>query len=183
MQSGMYAANEDTQPELVWGRDRFMPTNIAFHPSNGDFYVADGYGAYAIHVYDRDAKYKSTIGKPGMENGQFNTPHGVWIDRRSGREPSIVVTDRANNRLQWFSFDGSHLETLDGFLLPANVDTFNDVMLIPELQARLTLLDGKNKVIARIGDDATWRETVMKMEARKNPDRFYRSCCDSICRT
>jgi hypothetical protein len=172
MDSGIYAESEDTKPELVWGRDRFMPTNIAFHPSNGDFYVADGYGAWAIHTYDRDAKYKSTFGKPGKENGQFDTPHGVWVDARKGREPSIVVADRANHRLQWFDFDGKHLETLDGFLLPANVDTHNDVMLVPELQARVTLLDGKNQVIARFGDDATWREEVMGKGVRADEKRW-----------
>jgi hypothetical protein len=171
MESGIYSANENTKPDGTWGRDRFMPTNISFHPTNGDFYVTDGYGAYAVHVYDRDAKYKSTFGKEGKENGQFELPHGVWTDGRPGREPSIVVADRINNRLQWFSLDGKHLETVDGFLLPANVDTFAEVMLVPELQARVTLLDGKNKVIARLGDDATWRENVMKMEARKNPEQ------------
>ena len=32
MQSGVYAANEDTDRKQVWGRDRFMPTNFAFLP-------------------------------------------------------------------------------------------------------------------------------------------------------
>ncbi len=172
MQSGMYAAEEDTKPKAAWGRDRFLPTNIAFHPTNGGFYVADGYGAYAIHVYDHDANYKSTIGKLGKENGQFDTPHGVWIDKREGREPSLIVADRANNRLQWLSFDGKHLETLDGFLLPANVDTYKDVMLVPELQARVSLLDGKNNIIARFGDDATWREEVMGRKVREDANRW-----------
>jgi hypothetical protein len=172
MHSGLYAANEDTKPELVWGRDRFMPTNIAFHPTNGDFYVADGYGAWVVHLYDRNAEYQRTFGKPGpgKEAGQLDTPHGVWIDRRAGREPSLVVADRANHRLQWFTFDGRHLETLDGFLLPANIDTFGDLMLVPELQARITLLDAKNSIVARLGDDAAWRDNVMKMEARKKPE-------------
>jgi hypothetical protein len=173
IESGIYAANEDTQPTGAWGRDRFMPTNISFHPTNGDFYVTDGYGAYAVHVYDCDANYKSTFGKEGKDNGQFQLPHGVWNDGRPGRELSIVVADRINNRLQWFSLDGKHLETVDGFLLPANVDTFGEIMLVPELQARLTLLDGKNKVIARFGDDAPWRESVIKppMDARKAPEK------------
>jgi hypothetical protein len=171
MESGVYAPEEDTQPKLVWGRDRFMPTNIAFHPTSGDFYVADGYGAYVIHRYDRDANYKGTFGTAGKDDGQFDLPHGVWIDGRPGREPSVVVADRVNARLQWFTFDGKHLETLDGFLLPANVDTFGDVMLVPDLQARVTLLDARNQVIAQLGDDAAWRENVMKMEARKQPEQ------------
>jgi DNA-binding beta-propeller fold protein YncE len=169
MQSGMYAANEDTKPTGAWGRDRFMPTNIAFHPTSGDFYVADGYGAYAIHVYDKGANYKSTFGKEGKDNGQFQLPHGIWIDRRKS-EPTVVVADRMNNRLQSFTMDGKHLETHDGFLLPANVDTFGEVMLVPELEARVTLLGGKNNVIARFGDDEPWRENVMKREARMHPE-------------
>jgi hypothetical protein len=172
MDSGVYAENEDTKPALVWGRDRFMPTNIAFHPTSGDFYVADGYGAWVIHLYDSEAKYKETFGKPGpgKEPGQLDTPHGVWIDARKGREPSVVVADRANHRLQWFTFDGKHLATVDGFLLPANVDTFGELMLVPELQARITLLDAKNQVVVRLGDDSVWRDNVMKMQARKNPE-------------
>jgi hypothetical protein len=174
MQTGIYAANEDTKPELVWGRDRFMPTNIAFHPTNGDFWVADGYGAWVIHLYDQNAEYKETFGKPGpgKDAGQFDVPHGIWIDNRTGREPSIVVADRANNRLQWFTFDGAHLETLDGFILPANVDTFGELMLVPELAARITLLDGKNNIVARFGDDEKWREEVGGKKTRTNPDQW-----------
>jgi len=44
-------------------------------------------------------------------------------------------------------------------------------MLVPDLQARVTLLDGQNNVIAQLGDDAAWRENVMKMEARHKPEQ------------
>jgi hypothetical protein len=172
MESGIYAANEDSQPTGVWGRDRFMPTNIAFHPTSGDFYVADGYGAYVIHRYDRDANYRGTFGEPGKDSGQFDLPHGVWIDTRPGREPSVVVADRVNARLQWFSLEGQHQQTLDGFLLPANVDTFSDVMLVPDLRSRVTLLDPHNEVIAHLGDDAQWREHVLKDGVRTHPDQW-----------
>lgn len=174
MESGIYAEGEDTHPTNKWGRDRFHPTNIAFRPDSTDFYVADGYGAYVIHRYDHEANYKGTFGKPGpgTEPGQLDTPHGVWIDQRPGREASVVVADRKNGRLQWFSLDGEHQETLDGFLLPANIDTFGELMLVPDLQARITLLDGKNKVVAQFGDDAEWRKTVMgpPMAARQHPE-------------
>jgi hypothetical protein len=172
MASGLYAENEDTKPTGAWGRDRFMPTNIAFCPSGEGFYLADGYGAYVIHMYDAEANYQSTIGKPGpgTADGQLDTPHGVWIDQRPGREPMVVVADRKNDRLQWFTLEGEHRETLDGFILPANVDTYGELMLVPELGARMTLLDGKNQVLARFGDDAAWREVVMKREARQHPE-------------
>jgi len=174
MASGMYAADEDTNPTGAWGRNRFMPTNIAFHPTSGDFYVADGYGAYVVHCYDGEANYQATFGTPGpgKADGQLDLPHGVWMDRRPGRDASVVVADRVNGRLQWFSLEGEHRETLDGFLLPANVDTHGDVMLVPELQSRVTLLDGDNNVIVRLGDDAAWRAKVQKDGIRAHPDQW-----------
>jgi hypothetical protein len=171
MESGIYAEGEDKSTTAGMKRDRFQPTNIAFCPTNTGFYLADGYGAYVIHMYDNDAKYKSTIGKEGKQDGQFELPHGVWTDTRPGREPSLVVADRVNGRLQWFTLEGKHKETQNGFLLPANVDTHGELMLVPELQARITLLDGKNNVVARFGDDADWRTYVMKREARKHPEK------------
>jgi hypothetical protein len=152
MESGVYAKDEDTMPQKVWGQDRFMPTNFAFL-DDGGFLLADGYGSFRIHRYDKDAKWVSCFGGPGDGAGTFNTPHGVWVDRRPGREPSIVVCDRAHHTLQYFSMDGKYLETLKGYGLPANAETQGDLLLIPELHARVTLLNAKNEVVARLGDD------------------------------
>lgn len=161
MESKLYPEGEDTKPEKRWGRDAFMPTNFAFLPDGG-FFLADGYGSHRIHRYDRDGKWVAMIGEPGTKDGQFNTPHGLWIDSRPGREPSLVVADRANKRLQWFTFEGKHLKTLDGFILPANVDSLGDVLLVPDLSARITLLGKDDKVITHLGEDPAWREQVTK---------------------
>src|SRR6185295_9975806 len=88
MDSGIYAKDEDTKPTKRWGRDAFMPTNYAFLP-DGSFFLADGYGSYRIHRYDKDGNWKSVFGEPGKGDGQFDTPHGIWIDNR--REPSVLV--------------------------------------------------------------------------------------------
>ncbi len=174
MESGVYAKGEDqsTKPGMKT-RDVFQPTNIAFKPDGSGFYVADGYGAYVIHEYDKDANYKSTFGKPGTEQGQFSLPHGVWTDNRAKDKPaSVVVADRVNGRLQWFTPGGDFIETIGDFALPANVDTFRGLMLVPELLARVTILDSDNKVVARLGDDAAWREEVGKKVIRKHPDQW-----------
>jgi DNA-binding beta-propeller fold protein YncE len=170
MDSGIYPAGEDTNPKKRWGRDAFMPTNYAFLPDGG-FFLADGYGSYRVHRYDKEGNWKSMFGTPGKKDGQFNTPHGIWIDDRPGRDVSIIVADRANERLQWFTLDGKHLSTLDGFLLPANVDRYKDVLLVPDLKARVTLLDKDNKVITHLGEDPAWREQVLKdgMKLRNDP--------------
>ncbi len=161
MDSKVYPKDEDAKPAKRWGRDAFMPTNYAFLPDGG-FYLADGYGSYRIHRYDKDGNWKSMFGTPGKEAGQFNTPHGILLDDRPGREPSVVVADRANGRLQWFTIDGKHLKTLDGFMLPANLDSHQDILLVPDLSARITLLDKNDKVITHLGEDPAWREQVVK---------------------
>jgi hypothetical protein len=151
MESGKYAEGEAAAPQKVWGRDRFMPTNFAFLPDGG-FLLADGYGAFYIHRYDKDGKWLSCFGGAGEGKGKFNTPHGLWVDDR-GPEPRIVVTDRAHNTLQLFTVDGEYLQTIDGFGLPANVETRGDLMIVPELVARLSILDKDYKTVATIGDD------------------------------
>jgi hypothetical protein len=171
MESGKYAPGEDIDNHVYGKRNNFMPTNFAFLP-NGGFLVADGYGSYWVHLYDDQAKWQSCFGGEGQQDGTFKLPHGLWTDARTGREPAIVVADRMNARLQWFSLAGEHLQTLDGFILPANIDTRGDVMLVPDLAARVTLLDKDNRVIAHLGDDPAWREEVMKMEVRKDPKRW-----------
>lgn len=152
MESGVYAAEENTKPAGQWGRDRFMPTNFAFL-DDGGFLLVDGYGSFYVHRYDRQAKWVSCFGGPGEGEGKFSTPHGIWIDRRAGREPSIVICDRAHHTLQYLTLDGKYLETLRGYGLPANAETWQNLLVVPELHARVTLLNEKNEVVARLGDD------------------------------
>ena len=153
MEAGIYAEGEDTNPKKIWGRNRFMPTNFAFLP-DGDFLLADGYGSFYIHRDDKGGNWKSKFGGPGNGEGKFATPHGIWIDNRPGRDPAVVVCDRAHHTLQYLTVDGKHIETLSGYGLPANIDTWQGLMLVPELHARVTLLDEKNNVVAQLGDDA-----------------------------
>lgn len=196
MESGFYAEGEDKFPraqgDSPWDRDRFLPTNFAFLP-DGEFFLADGYGAFRIHRYDAEANWISSFGEPGdatKRDGTFDTPHGIWIDDR-GAEPLVVITDRANDRLQWFTTDGEHYRTQNGFRLPANADTRGDMMLVPELVARLTLLDKENKVIAHLGTDSdriladnkkTGEFTIRRDQSRWEPGKFihpHDACFDA----
>jgi hypothetical protein len=156
MESGAYAEGEDLSTKPNWSRQGFLPTNFAFL-DDGGFLLADGYGSFKIHRFDKDAKWVSGFGGSGKGEGTFNTPHGIWIDRRpaadgSAREPKIVVCDRANGTLQVFSMDGGYERTIPGFGLPANLDTWRNLMVLPELKACVTLLDENYQVVARLGE-------------------------------
>src|SRR5205085_1923966 len=88
----------------------FVPTNVAFAP-NGDFYVGDGYGSSHVLRYSLDGKFIGEVGKRGQGDGEFQTPHGLWVDDR-GKTPILTVADRGNRRIQTFTLDGTHLKTL-----------------------------------------------------------------------
>ena len=170
MESGVYRKDEDKVRVKRWGRDAFMPTNFAFL-DDGGFLLADGYGSFCIHRYDKDANWVSKFGGPGKGEGKFNTPHGIWIDRRPGRKPQIVVCDRAHHSLQYFTMDGKYIETLKGYGLPANIDSWKDLLLVPELHARVTLLNDKNEVVARLGDDV--ERVTKKVKGVRNDSKKW----------
>ncbi len=131
----------------------YRPTNLAIAP-NGDIYVGDGYGSSYVNQYDKKGQYIRTFGGPGSEPGQLLQPHGIAIDMR-GPTPIVVVADRRNNRLQNFSLDGKHLGFVSGVNLPCHFDFRKDVMLVPDLAARVTLLDRNNQVILHLGEGPT----------------------------
>jgi hypothetical protein len=145
----------------------YRPTNVAFAPDGG-FYVGDGYGSHYIHQYDKDARWVRTWGGEGTDPGKLKTPHGLWLDDRPGREPSLVVADRANARLQYFTLDGKHLSFVHDVLFPAHFDTRGEVLLVPDLHARVSLFGRDNKPIAHLGDDPGWTAEVKKFKVRQD---------------
>lgn len=140
---------------LYNNQKEYHPTNVAVAP-NGDIYCADGYGKSWIHRYNAKGEYVSSFGGPGKERGQVSCPHGLMVDLRraqTGPGPRLVVADRSNRRLQYFTLDGKH----DGFVTeemrsPCHFSARGTVMVVPDLEARVTLLDADNKLIVHLGD-------------------------------
>jgi hypothetical protein len=152
--------------------EKYSPTNLAFAPDGG-FYVADGYGLNYIHQYDKDAKYVRSFGGTGDEPGQFKTPHGLWLDDRPGRDPQLVVADRANARLQYFSLDGKPVSIVGNVSFPAHFDLRGTNLLIPDLHARISIFDKDNQPVAHLGYDPKWTEQVLEgFKMREQPERW-----------
>jgi hypothetical protein len=153
----------------------YRPTNVAFAPDGG-FYVGDGYGSHYIHQYDKDARWVRTFGGPGKEPGKLQTPHGLWLDNRPGREPQLIVADRANARLQYFSLDGKYASTVGNVSFPAHFDLRGELLLVPDLHARVTIMDKNNEVIIHLGYDADWTKDVLAKNfyMRQHPEDWQR---------
>ena len=159
------------QPGVYEKLEQFSPTNVAFGPDGG-FYVADGYGSNYIHRYDKDANWIQTWGGAGTEEGKMRTPHGIWLDNRPGREPALIVADRANARLQYFTLDGKFLSVVNGVSFPAHFDIRGTDLLVPDLHARVTIMDQDNQITTHLGYDQAWTDRVLgggKFKMRGTP--------------
>lgn len=139
----------------------FVPTNVAFAP-NGDFWVGDGYGSHHILCFSQAGRFLGEVGRPGHGDGEFNTPHGLFLDAR-GQNPVLVVADRGNRRLQVFSMAGQHLRTVDDqahLRMPCHFHTQGNWMVCPDLDSQVCILDAEYQVVAQLGDGRAYNGEV-----------------------
>jgi sugar lactone lactonase YvrE len=127
---------------------------------NGDFYIADGYGAQYVLQYDKTGKLKSFFGGRGEGDQHLDNAHGICLDRRSGNV-TLLVTDRTRNAFKRFDMNGKLLEViqLPGACVCRPVIKgeylYAAVLRSPDLGAEgtgfVTILDANNKVVSNIG--------------------------------
>lgn len=168
---------EESEPYSKQGPDgqpiKYSPTNLAVAP-NGDIYVADGYGSSYVCQYDRNGKYIRTFGGLGSAPGRLNCPHGIWIDTRR-TDPILLVADRSNKRIQRFTMDGKHVDFIEGTPAPCHFSSYKSGdVVIPDLFARVTLMDSNNNFIAQLGDDSQsdYRATRKLSRDHFKPGKF-----------
>ena len=73
------------------------------------FYVSYP-GAHCVKVFSRKGMYLHDIGCEGSNDGQFNYPVGLVIDKYN----QLIVCDGNNRRLQLFTLSGKFLGKLQG---------------------------------------------------------------------
>lgn len=84
-------------------------TDIAF-ASDGNLFIADGYGNARVLEYDGTGQRVQEWGAAGGGPGEFRLVHGIAIDQSD----VVYVADRENGRIQRFSRDGKLLGIWDG---------------------------------------------------------------------
>jgi DNA-binding beta-propeller fold protein YncE len=138
----------------IYEEEIYRPTTVEVDQAgDGSVWVADGYGAELVHRLSRQGEVLLSLsGEEGA--GRFDCPHGVLIDRRQPQRPQLYVTDRGNNRIAVYDLDGSFLRVVEeGLREPSGLGVRGDQLVVAELQARVTILDGEDRVVERIGDD------------------------------
>ena len=143
----------DTPPRSdIYDDDhKFVPTETTVAP-DGTIHIADGYGQPWVHRYTPSGEYMDSYGGLGSEVGSLNNPHGIMLDTRNGK-PRILVSDRGNSRLHYFGLDGSPEDVVEGMLRkPCTTIQWKDHLFIPDLFARLTILNGDNELAIHLAD-------------------------------
>jgi hypothetical protein len=145
-----------TPPLPIYEDGDYSPTQVAVDEERfggtGDIWVADGYGQSLVHRYSRGGKYLATItGEEGA--GRFWFPHSVYIDRRAP-QPELYVADRKNKRIQVYDLQGTFLRSFgeDFLVSPGGFAPYGEDLLIAELDARLTVVDGQNRFVCYLGE-------------------------------
>ncbi|MCL5998238.1 MAG: hypothetical protein M1546_19625 [Chloroflexi bacterium] len=158
------------RPDLpVYQKANYSPTWVAVneerHGGNGDIWVTDGYGSNYVHRYDKTGRYLNSINGEEGKTGPFSCPHGIWIDTRKS-QPELYIADRSNHRIQVYDPEGIYKRAFgaDLFTSPDGFVTHGEYLMVPELFARLTILDADDKLVCHLGTN----EDVVKEKGWPN---------------
>jgi NHL repeat len=137
-------------------------THTALSPK-GEIYVSDGYGNARVHKFSPAGKLMMSWGESGSEPGQFNIAHNIATDD----DGWVYVADRENHRVQVFDGNGKYETQWNNLHRPCGLyccrgkaPTFvigelgpgmRVNLKAPNLGPRLSIVDAKGKLIARLG--------------------------------
>ena len=139
-------------------------THTAFTP-DGEILVSDGYGNAQVHKYTPDGKYLMSWGKCGRGPGEFNLPHNIHCDA----DGWVYVADRESHRIQVFDCNGKYETEWTNVHRPSALHFtagacplcfvgeigpyLNSNKGFPNLGPRISILDMKGNVLARLGSE------------------------------
>ncbi len=163
---------EAFKPAPKWGGLPFnRPTQAAVSPVTGDLYISDGYANYRVHRYSADGKHVLSWGAPGIDAGEFVTPHNLYVDG----DDLVYVCDRDNHRIQIFDAHGKFVTMWNNIHRPTSIcidpedhviigelNGFENVDDCPGLGHRVGVYDKAGKLLTRFG----------RPEEGEGPDQF-----------
>ncbi len=177
----------DDYPECA----SYKPTETTI-ASNGDIYVADGYGSQFILRYNSKGEFISKFGGDSfLQPDKFKQAHGVTLDTRDKNNPTLLCSARIKNTIKRFSLDGKHLEDIylpGAFISRVVVDDQNLYSgvcfgMTPDnfnMQLNLgfvTILDQNNKVISNPGGtQPTYENGKLQLMTQAQP--VFKHCHD-----
>jgi DNA-binding beta-propeller fold protein YncE len=82
-----------------------QPTGLAVNDALGRIYIVDT-NKHQIFIYKKDGTQISIIGQRGTDDGEFNYPTNIFVDKTG----KVYVSDSMNFRIQVLDADGKFLK-------------------------------------------------------------------------
>ncbi|MCX8095737.1 MAG: stalk domain-containing protein [Caldisericia bacterium] len=91
----------------TFGKERLSsPIDLSIY--NGKVYITD-FDSSKILIYDLNGKFISEFGKKGENNGEFNGPLGIYINKNG----NIFICDSKNRRVQIFDINFNFIKKIN----------------------------------------------------------------------
>jgi hypothetical protein len=101
----------------------------------------------------RAPRLPNSVGVPrDVPIESMNNPHGNMIDMRDPAKPVLLVADRGNARIVRYTLDDKPIDVVAGTLQPCHFHEFKGNLVVPDLSARVSILDKDNKIVANLGE-------------------------------
>ena len=144
---------KDTNPHTVGTMGSFnRETDIAWD-SQDDMYVSDGYGNSRIVKIAKDGTWLKAVGTYGNGDNQFNTVHGIAVDKQAGL---VYVADRGNFRIQVYDTNLNFKQSITGIGAPWSVQVTPKYIYSGDGNGKLYQMDHSGKLLG-------WAQTGMGM--------------------
>ena len=112
----------------------FHPLSCVYHKNR--FFVSD---YYCIKVFNQIGQFLYKFGRQGTENGQFDRPSGLHVDRHD----CLLVCDQGSGRFQKFSLEGRFI----GKCNTPGLENLNGVAEMPDGRILVTSTQSKTVYI------------------------------------
>ena len=144
--------------------EKFEITAGTVDPETGNVWIADGYG-YAregswggnkIYVFNPALELQFSFNGSEAPCGEFKEPHWIFADTRKGHT-EIYITDRRHDRLVVYDGAGNFLREVGGDLhTPSAFGTFDDKLVVAELEGRVHILNADDEIIETLADGSEY---------------------------
>lgn len=155
------------------------PAGIVVDNSRRRIYVVDS-KAHKVKVYSLEGKFLFEFGKRGIEDGEFNFPTNIAIDR----EGKIYVVDTINARVEVFDAEGKFLwkfgslgDSFGQFTRPKGiaVDSHGNIYVVDAAFNNFQIFNNEGKLLMHVGSFGTepgnfWLPTGISVDSQ---DRIF----------
>ena len=118
-------------------------SDIAFDAQD-NMYVSDGYNNSRVVKIAKDGTWVKAVGTYGNGQDQFNTPHGIAVDKQEGL---VYVADRGNLRIQVYDTDLNFKRSITGVAMPWTVQVTPKYVYSGDGTGKIYQLDHEGKLL------------------------------------